>query len=80
MQQAAFCRWDTLASVREELRVTTPDGVDFALVGSLDVCATRAVEGQVLIGECQLRNHAIPHLLPPLLFPTHFVTHFSCTI
>lgn len=37
----------------KELRVTSADGEDLALVGSLDVCATRAVEGQVLIGEWQ---------------------------
>ncbi|GAQ90107.1 hypothetical protein KFL_006010030 [Klebsormidium nitens] len=47
---AAFCRWETVPLAPEELRVTSADGEDLALVGSLDVCATRAVEGQVLIG------------------------------
>jgi hypothetical protein len=39
----------------EELRITLQGGEDLALVGSLDVCATRMVEGEALIGKDRRR-------------------------
>jgi hypothetical protein len=51
----------------EELRVKSEGGEDLALVGSLDVCATRMVEGEALIGRDRLncfRGTACGHSLP----------------
>jgi hypothetical protein len=51
----------------EALRVWSERGEDLALVGSLDVCATRMVEGEVLIGKDRLslfRGTACGYVLP----------------